>query len=106
VDADDGAVDQMHGLRRMLRQSFENAQPHAALRPAIKAILAGRIKTIPLGQIAQRRAGARNVEDAVQHAAIILPRHPARFVGQQRRGDRPFLVTQVKSNRKVLLREP
>src|SRR5712671_7502247 len=93
--ADDRGVDQMQRIRRTLGQSLENTQPHAGLGPAIVAVVDRRIGAVALRQIAPWRPRSQRPEDPVQHPAIVLARHAARFVRQQRRDHRPFLIAQI-----------
>ena len=74
VSADDRAVDQLQGLRRLGRQGLEDAQPNALLGPAVEAIVGRGVGAVAFRQIAPRRASPKDEEDAVEDLAIIRPR--------------------------------
>jgi hypothetical protein len=97
--AHNGAVDHAQAVGRALRKGAENMAPHAALGPAVEAIVGRRVRPITLGQIAPRCAGPQDEEDAVQHLPVILtrttPHHLAVTARQQRGDDRPLPIRQI-----------
>lgn len=67
------------------------------LAPAHEAVAAGRRRPVSLRNISPGRTRSQPPADAVQHPAIIGPRHAAWLVRQQRRDDRPFKIRQLVS---------
>lgn len=85
VGADDGAVDELHRIRRFPGQRFENPHPDARLRPAVEAVVDRGVRAIALRQVALGRAGAQHPENAIENPAVIHPRNAPRLVREQRR---------------------
>ena len=62
---DNRTVDHVQAVLGLLGQSIEYLFPDAALRPAIVAIIASRIRPVPFRQIAPRATRAQHIENAV-----------------------------------------
>ena len=80
MHADNGSVEHLDGRIMGARQSFHNLGPHARSSPANEAIVAGRVRTEVVRQIAPWRSRSQNPEDAIEDTTIIHPRHAARLV--------------------------
>ena len=73
VSFHDGAVDQIQTVARFGCQRIEGPLPDAASRPAIEAIVDGRVGTILGRAIAPARAALEHMNDAADDPTIILP---------------------------------
>jgi len=90
-----GAVDHLDIAIVSLSQRVHNPVPDAGLGPATEAVVAGRLRPVPLRQIRPGRARAQHPEYPVEHAPVVHPRHPARLVRQKRFNDGPFEIGQI-----------
>jgi hypothetical protein len=81
MHADNGGVDHLHGGIMGAGQSVHDLGPHARPSPANEAIVAGRVRTEDVWQIAPRRPRSQDPEDAIEDTTVINPWHAARFVG-------------------------
>src|ERR1700686_3166349 len=97
MDPDRGGVDHLQIALVSLRNGLENPVPDAQLAPADEAVVAGRRWPVSLRNISPGRTRSQPPVDAVQHSAIIGPRHAAWLVRQQSRDDRPFKICQLVS---------
>ncbi len=59
-------------------QTLQNPLPCAILAPAVVAVETGRVRTLPLRQIAPRNSAAQHKEDPIQNATVLLPTRPGR----------------------------
>ena len=66
--------------------------PDARSSPANEAIVAGRVRTEVVRQVAPWRPGSQDPEDAIEDAAVIHSWHAARLVRQHRLDGSPFVV--------------
>ncbi len=73
------------------------AIPDARFPPANETVVAGRARTVALGQIAPWRTRAQDPKDAVQHSAVVNPRNASRLVRQQRLDNAPLEIGQIVS---------
>src|SRR5262245_2767587 len=94
MDANAGAVDHLQVAIISLCDGLENPIPDTNLAPAPETIAAGRWRAIALGDVTPGRSRAQTPIDAVQHLAIIRPRHAAWLVRQKRFDDRPLQISQ------------
>ena len=94
MHADRGGVDHLQIAVVGLRDRLEDPVPDAVLAPSDEAVVAGRRRTVALGNVGPGRARPQPPVDAVQHPPVIGPRHAARLVRQQRLDDRPFEIGQ------------
>ncbi|BAB53738.1 mlr8101 [Mesorhizobium japonicum MAFF 303099] len=69
--------------------------PHTRLPPSHEAVVAGGSWAVALGQVAPRRTGAQNPEDAIHYTSVVYTRHTTRFVGEKRLDNVPFEVAKV-----------
>jgi hypothetical protein len=84
----------------VLAQGLEHAKERAVLGPALEASVAGALGRLPLGKVLARRAGAKDLENAVEHIPRLFP--PPSFAvpahlgsGKERRYDRPLNLRQI-----------
>ncbi len=75
MGAHDRAAEEMDLLRRLGAEGVENAHPHPFPGPAVAA---RRIRSPVLRQVTPRHPSAQDEENAVEHSAVVDPRHPAR----------------------------
>jgi len=68
----DRAVDHLHLAVVRFDDGMHQAIQDASHAPAVEAIVDRRVEPIALAHIALRRAGAKDKEDAVQDAAVVL----------------------------------
>jgi len=64
-------------------KDLKDLQPGSILLPPQQAVVAGRIRTVPLGQIAPRRSGALDPQDPVDHSPMIYPRTAPSVIPRQ-----------------------
>lgn len=82
-------------------QSREDLVPHPGLAPAIESARHRADRAVALlGQVAPRRTGAMNPQDAIEDAAVIVVGPAgARFLGrEQRLQGRPLAIDQIKTS--------
>ena len=70
MDAHDRAVDHLHVAVVGFHDGIHQFVPDARLSPAIETVVDRRVGTIALRQIAPRRAGAQDVEHAVDDLPV------------------------------------
>ena len=95
MDAHHGAVDHRDVAVVDSYDGVHEPVPDARLAPAVEAIVAGRIGTVALRQVAPRRAGPQDPADAVQHSPVINPQPSAPLVRQQGLNHRPLESRQI-----------
>src|SRR3989337_338642 len=71
--------------------------PDTGLAPAHEAVVAGRGRTIALGNIRPRRPRAQTPENPVQHSPVVNACNTPYLVGKQRRDHRPLIIRQIKA---------
>jgi len=69
--------------------------PVARIAPPVEAVVDRCRWAVFAGQIGPRDAGAQDVENAVDHAAVIYPLLAARFVRQDSFDEFPFQIAHV-----------
>ena len=72
MHAHDRAIDHLNFAPMGLGNRRHQPVPDASLAPAIKAIVGGRVGSIPFRQIPPRRSRPQNPEDAIHNPSIIL----------------------------------
>jgi hypothetical protein len=93
VGLDRGRVDrQCHAFLAVVDQRFEDCLPMTASRPAIEAIVDGRVWTIIRRAVAPSRAALKHVDDAADDAPIVIALRTTLVRWQVRRYSRPLLV--------------
>src|SRR5262249_19843685 len=92
VHAHNARVNHLHGRIMSRSERVHNPYPDASPSPANEAIVAGRIWSETVWQIAPRCAGSQNPKDAVQNTSVVHTRHAARLIRQHRPDASPFLV--------------
>ena len=95
MDPHDRAVDHLHLAVVRLDNGIHQAIPDAGLAPPVEPIVGGRVRAVPLRQVAPGSAGAQHPKDAIEDATV-LPRFAAPTVlGKKRLDDIPFEICQV-----------
>ena len=94
VHAHNGRVDHLHGRVMSRSERVHDPAPDASPSPANETIVAGRIWTEAVWQIAPRCAGSQNPKDAVQNTSVVHTRHAARLIWQHWPDGNPFLVRE------------
>ena len=102
MGAHDRRIDHLHdgGRPALLVQRVEHQFEQAGFRPAAELLVDG----VPLAeivvQIAPRRTGPRDPEDAVENLPVILRRPPALAAPYDNQGfeKRPFLIRHQPAN--------
>jgi hypothetical protein len=103
----DGRVDDQVFEVRIIGQGLEKTLPNPGPRPAPEAP----VDTVPRaevsGQIAPRRAGARDPQDGIDKQPRVCARATgiALLAGNQRRNPRPLRVAQQPPNQDRLLQK-
>lgn len=95
MNAHDRAVDHLHLATVGLHDGIHQLVPDAGFPPAIEAVVDRRVGTIALRQIAPRRAGAQDVEHAVDDLPIVLRLWPSPVHRQHRLDDAPLEFREI-----------
>ena len=102
MGAHDGGIDHLHdgGRAALLVQRVEHQFEQPGLRPAAELLVDGVPLAEILVQIAPRRPGPRDPEDAVEYPPVILGRPPALATPRDHQGfeKRPFLIRHQAAN--------
>jgi hypothetical protein len=106
VRADDAGVDEVQApidlaLRvRLGLQRGEDPVPDPGLAPAVEPARDGADRAVALGQVAPRRAGAQDPQDAAHDPAVVVVRPPGPRPLRRQQGlqPRPLPVTQVETS--------
>src|SRR5262245_33860663 len=95
MHAHNGRVDHLH--RRVMRpgERAHDHAPDARSSPANETIVAGRVRTEVVRQVAPWRPGSQDPEDAIEDAAVIHSWHAPRLIGQHRLDGSPFVVGEL-----------
>lgn len=101
MNAYDGRVDHLDITFSSLGDCVHDAVPDAGFAPPQEAVVAGRVRAVPLRKIAPWRTRAQYPEDTAQHPPVVDTRHAARIVRKQKVDDRPVEVGQVISSAHV-----
>ncbi len=75
----------LEGLRHNARKPLKilhDQRLGAVPTPPVVAVEAGRVRTLPLRQVAPRRAGAKHEEDAVHYPPVMHPFRALVLVGK------------------------
>ena len=91
-----GAVDELRIPFTDVDQRHEHALPNATARPAMKAIVDRRGRTVDRRTILPSASDFQDVDDPAQHPPIVDPPSAGLVVGQQRDNGTPLLLTQPK----------
>src|SRR5690242_14080993 len=92
MHTDNGGVDHLDGPVIGNGKRIYDAAPDSRPPPANEPIVAGRVRTKGLRQIAPRGSRSQNPENAIEHTTVIYTRNPARFVGKHRLDCSPLFV--------------
>jgi len=95
MDPNDRTVDHLHFAVVCLGDGIHQAIPDAGLSPTVEAIVGGRVRPVPLRQVAPWRACTQHPEDAVENAPIVARLATSTALGQNRLDDAPLEVGQV-----------
>jgi hypothetical protein len=89
---------QGHTVLAAISQRVEDRLPTPTLRPAIEAIVDGRVRTIFGWAIAPACTRLEHMHDAADDASIVVARRPGEICRQVRRYPRPLPVAQPKQS--------
>ena len=95
MNTHDRAVDHLHLAAVGLHDGIHQSVPDARFAPAIETVVDRRVGAVALGQIAPRRAGAQDVENAVDDLPVVLRLGPAPIHRQHRLDDTPLEVREI-----------
>ena len=95
MHAHDRAVDHLHLALVRLDDGVHQTVPDAGFAPPVETIVDRRVGSVPLGQIAPRRARAQHVEHAIDDPRIVLGLHATPLLRQQRLDDAPLEVCEI-----------
>jgi len=95
VSLDDGAVDHLNAVRRMLCKRQKDTCPKPTSRPPIEEVISCRVGPIPIRQITPRNAGTQHEKDCVEIASYIQRLTSSAARRKVRLDYRPLLVGQV-----------
>ena len=73
-------------------QCIHDASPDTSTSPANKAIVASRVRTEVVGQIAPRCSRSQDPEDTIENAPVVYAGYAARLVRKHRPDGRPLMV--------------
>jgi hypothetical protein len=92
MHAHNGRLDHLH--RRVMGpgERAHDRGPDACSSPTNEAIVAGRVRTKVIRQVAPRCSGSQDPEDSIEDATVVHPWYAARLVRQHRPDGSPFLV--------------
>ena len=92
MHANNGRVDHLHGGIMSAGECAHDLGPHARPSPANEAIVAGRVRTEVVRQIAPWRPRSQDPEDAIEDTTVIHSWHAARLIRQHRLDGSPLIV--------------
>ena len=95
MDAYDRTVDHLHLAIVGLHDGIHQAIPDSGLAPPVEPIVGGRVRPVPLRQVAPGGAGAQHPKDAVENAAIFARLAASTVLGKKWFDDTPFEICQV-----------
>ena len=95
MHAHDRAIDHLNFAVMGLGNSCHQPVPDASLAPAIKAIVGGRVGSIPFGQITPRRSRSQHPKDTIHDPSIILRLLATPPLRQHWLDDTPLEIRQV-----------
>src|SRR5215813_15113358 len=87
-------VDHLQGGILGQGESAHDLGPDPRASPANEAIVAGRVRTEDVRQVAPWRPGSQDPEDAIEDATVIHSWHAARLIRQHRLNGRPLIVRE------------
>ena len=91
----DRAVDHLNLALMGLGHRRHQPVPDAGLAPTIKAIVDGRVGSIPLGQIPPGRSRPQHPKDAIHDPSVILRLPATSSLRQRWLDDTPLEIRQV-----------
>src|SRR5262249_46315936 len=92
MHAHNGCVDHLHRDVMSAGECAHHLGPDARSSPANEAIVTSGVRTEVVGQVAPRRAGSQDPEDAIEDTTVIHPWDTAWFVWQHRPDGSPLMV--------------
>ena len=98
MHAHNRAVDHLHPAIVGFHDSVHQLVPDARFPPAVEPIVHARVRPITFGQIAPRRAGAQDVEHAVDDLTVVLRLGPTPIHRHQRFDDAPLEIREIVSS--------
>src|SRR5262252_2893483 len=85
-------VDHLHGGIMGAGECAHDLGPHARSSPANEPIVAGRVRTEVVRQIAPWRPRSQNPKDAIEDTTVIHSWHAARLIWQHQFDGNPLIV--------------
>ena len=95
MNAHDRTVDHLHIAVVSLDDGIHQMIPDTCLAPAVEAIVGGRVRHVPFGQIAPWSARAQDPKDSIENLAVVARFAASTALGQKRLDDTPLQVGQV-----------
>lgn len=95
MDAYDRTVDHLHLAIVGLDDSIHQAIPDGGFAPPVEPIVGGRVRPIPLRQVAPGGAGTQHPKDAVENTAVLARLAASTVLGKKWFDDAPFEICQV-----------
>ncbi|SCB56097.1 hypothetical protein GA0061098_10744 [Bradyrhizobium shewense] len=92
MHADNGGVDHLDSGIMGSGKRFYEAAPNTSPPPPNEPVVASRVRTKRLGQIAPRRSGSQDPENAIEDTSVVHLRNATRLVRQHRLDGGPFMV--------------
>jgi tetratricopeptide (TPR) repeat protein len=71
-----------------------DAAPDTSPPPADETVIAGRVRTKMIRQIAPRCPGSQDPEDAVEDTSVVYPRNATRLIRQHGLDGNPFVICE------------
>jgi hypothetical protein len=92
MHADNRGVDHLDSGIVGSGKCVPDATPDTSPPPTGEAVVARGVWTKHLGKITPRRAGAQDLEDAIEDTTVVHPRNATRFVRQHGLDGNPFII--------------
>src|SRR4051812_34465480 len=94
MHANNRRVDHLHGGVVGPGESAHNPGPDAGASPANETVVAGRVGTEVVRQVAPWRPGTQDPENAIEDTTVVHSWHTARLIRQHRLNGRPLVVRE------------
>lgn len=101
MDTHTGSINHDHVTVVCIYHCVHNSVPHAGLGPTVETIVDRRVRTITPRKIAPWCAGAQNIENAIEHTAVVNTRNATRFVWQNTLYELPLQLREIKSSHHI-----
>ena len=94
MHADNGGVDHLDSSIMGSGKCVYDAAPDTSPPPADDTVIAGRVRTKMIRQIAPRCPGSQDPEDAVEDTSVVYPRNATRPIRQHGLDGSPFTIRE------------